>query len=266
MDDNLRGQVVSTAAEVYDEFFLPALFEEWPERLLEAARVGPGQTVLDVACGTGVLAMSVAGKVGPQGSVVGLDINEGMLAVARTKDENIDWRHGQAESLPFPDQSFDAVVSQFGLMFFENRQAAIGEMCRVLRPGGRLAIAVWDSLDNTPGYAAVTELLRRLFGKQAAQAIEAPYSLGDKQALQALLNQAGLTTARIETLPGTARFPSIESWMHTDIKGWTLASLLDDAQFKLLLKEARRELQRFAGPDGSVKFSAPAHIITASKS
>ncbi len=266
MDDTLKGQVTSNAAEVYDQFFLPALFAEWPERLLEAARIGPGQEVLDVACGTGVLALAAADRVGPQGSVVGLDINEGMLAVARTKDATIDWRHGRAEALPFPDRSFDAVVSQFGLMFFEDRVAAIQEMLRVLRPGGRLAIAVWDSLDNTPGYAAVTELLRRLFGNQVAEGLEAPYILGDLQALRTLLDHAGVAAATIETQRGTARFPSIESWMYTDIKGWTLASLINDTQFELLLEEARQELQPFIGADGSVSFRTPAHIITASKS
>ena len=81
------------------------------------------------------------------------------------------WRHGRAEELPFDDHTFDAVISQFGLMFFEDRQAAIREMFRVLRPGGRLAVAVWDSLENTPGYLAVTELLQRLFGAEAADAL-----------------------------------------------------------------------------------------------
>jgi ubiquinone/menaquinone biosynthesis C-methylase UbiE len=98
--------------------------------------------VLDVACGTGVVAREAARRVGPAGAVAGLDRNEGMLAVARRMAPGIAWRHGLAEALPFPDGAFDAVICQFGLMFFEDRGKALGEMWRALRPGGRLAVAV----------------------------------------------------------------------------------------------------------------------------
>ncbi len=233
--------------------------------VVEAAQIGPGEMILDVACGTGVLTLAAAERVGPSGSVVGLDINEGMLAVARRKASTIEWRHGRAESLPFSDHTFDAVISQFGLMFFEDQEVAIQEMVRVLRPGGRLAIAVWDSLDNTPGYAAVTKLLQRLFGDQAADALRAPYELGDTQVLHSMFTGVGLEDLMIETHQGTARFPSLETWMYTDVKGWTLASILDDSQFKVLLREAKRELQPFVGKDGMVNFPAPAHILTAHK-
>jgi ubiquinone/menaquinone biosynthesis C-methylase UbiE len=111
MSESERGQVSRSAAEVYEEFFVPALFEEWTDRVAEAARVGPGARVLDVACGTGVLARKVAGRVGSTGSVVGLDVNDGMLAVARRAAPGIEWRQGRAEALPFGDASFDAVVS-----------------------------------------------------------------------------------------------------------------------------------------------------------
>ncbi len=265
MNDIKRGQVISSAAEVYDEFFLPALFQEWPARVLEAADIESGQTILDVACGTGVLTLAASERVGPSGSVTGIDINDGMLAVAERKNPNIEWRQGRAESLPFSDQSFDVVISQFGLMFFENRRAAVEEMVRVLQPNGRLTIAVWDSLDNTPGYAAVTKLLKRLFGDDVADALRMPYILGDKKVLHSLFSGNGLVDVTITTYQGMAHFPSIESWMFTDVKGWTLANILDDEMFDLLLREAKRELRPFVSDDGTVKFPTPAHIITAYK-
>src|SRR5262245_61490850 len=117
MNDSDKGQVSRNAAEVYEEFFVPALFQEWTSRVAGAAKIQAGQRVLDVACGTGILARTVAERVGPAGSVVGLDMNEGMLAVAARKAPQIEWRQGISEALPFDGDSFEAVVSQFGLMF-----------------------------------------------------------------------------------------------------------------------------------------------------
>jgi len=142
------SQAQIEAANAYETLFVPALFGEWAPRVAEAAQVKLGQRVLDVACGTGVLAREVVSRTGPSGYVAGVDPDPGMLAVARTLAPSVDWREGDAESLPFPHRSFDAVVSQFGLMFFADRHRAIREMLRVLAPGGRLAAAVWDSLDN----------------------------------------------------------------------------------------------------------------------
>ncbi len=265
MSESERGQVVRRAAEVYDEFFLPALFCEWTAPVTDAAALRPGQVVLDVACGTGVLARAAAGRVGRAGSVVGLDRNEGMLAVAKRKAPEIEWRQGLAESLPFDAERFDAVVSQFGLMFFEDRPAALREMMRVLRPGGRLAVAVWAPLDASPGYAAAAELLQRLFGEEAASALRMPFVLGDVRALDALFAEAGIAGAEVSTREGTARFPSIRSWMHTDIRGWTLADSIDDAQFECLVTEAERTLGRFTDGGGGVAFAVPGHIVTAAK-
>lgn len=259
------GQVTRDAADVYEGYFVPALFREWAPRVADLARIRPGQRVLDVACGTGVLAREVADRVGPSGEVIGLDINEGMLAVARRKAPTITWQHGQAEALPFEANSFDAVASQFGLMFFEDRHGALQEMMRVLRSGGRLAVAVWGALDQSPGYAAMVDLLRRLFGDDVARALRAPFVLGDRRLVHALIAETNMVGAQITTQMGTARFPSIESWIHTEIRGWTLADALDDAQFDLLLREARVALRPLVAADGTVAFAVPALVITASR-
>lgn len=257
-----RGQVIDSAAEVYEKFFVPALFQEWTSLVVDAANIVPGHHVLDVATGTGVLAREAAKRVGSHGSVIGLDINESMLTVARQKAPEITWRNGRAEELPFDDRSFDAVISQFGLMFFEHRQAAIREMVRVLRPGARLAVAVWDSLENTPGYLAVTGLLQRLFGSEAADALRAPFVLGDTDQLYSLFEDVGLEEVNVVTHTGTARFPSISAWMFTDVRGWTLADMIDDAQFERLQSEAEKELRPFVDSRGTVAFPSPAHILT----
>lgn len=150
-------------------------------------------------------------------------------------------------------------------MFFEDRVKALTEMWRVLRPGGRLAVAVWENLDKSPGYAAVTALLERLFGHRIANAMRAPFILGDRGELASLFAAAGLHSASVRTVVGRARFVSIEDWVHTDIKGWTLANQLDDRQYAQLLQSAKSELKVFLTPAGHVEFESPAHIVGAVK-
>jgi SAM-dependent methyltransferase len=265
MKNAVEGQVTRGAADVYEEFFVPALFLEWSGKVADAARLEPGQNVLDVACGTGVLARRVLDRVGPSGAVTGLDRNEGMLAVARRKAPAIAWRSGRAESLPFDEGAFDAVVSQFGLMFFDDQEKALGEMWRVLRPGGHLAVAVWASLDRSPGYEALTGLIERLFGGEVAGALRAPFVLGDTALLAGLFSRAAIPEVKITTLEGKVHFPSLEEWIRTEIKGWTLADVLDDAQYARLQRESAAHLAAYVRPDGSVEFAGPAHVVTATK-
>lgn len=253
-------------AEIYDEQFVPALFRPWGPVLCEVARIGPGQRALDVGCGTGALTLAVAERVVPGGAVVGLDPNPDMLAAARRKGARVEWRDGRAEALPFADASFDAVVSQFAMMFFDDRVAALREARRVLRPGGRLALAVCDAVERSPGYAALAGVLDRLFGPSVANAFRAPFALGDASLLRALCRDAGLADAQIARRQGTVRFASIDALVSTERACvWTLGGLLDDAQFERLLHEAQGVLRPFVGADGKVAFTMPALLITAGK-
>ena len=189
-----------------------------------------------------------------------------MLEVARRKRIDADWRAARAESLPFDDQSFDAVVSQFGLMFFDDRAQSLREMMRVLRPGGRLAVAVCDGLDRSPGYAALADLLQRLFGDRVAAAFRAPFVLGDEVLLQRLCEEAGIGGAVVARHAGVVRFASIDALVSTERAcAWTLGGLLDDAQFDSLLEESCIQLAPFVQPDGSVAFTMPALIISAQR-
>ena len=254
---------IRTPAEIYDNLFVPALFQQWSDIVLDAAQISASAKVLDIACGTGVLALAAADRVGTEGKVVALDASPEMLAVARRKSRSIEWHEGVAESLPFEDKTFDAVVSQFGIMFFSDRITALKEMMRVLRRGGRLAIAVCDSLDHSPGYSALAKLLERLFGTRVADAFRAPFVLGNPETLRSLCSNADIGNAQIRQHVGHVRFASIASLVSTERAcAWTLGGMLDDQQFEQLSREAELALKPFASPNGEVVFEMPALIIT----
>lgn len=264
MKPSSDGQVAKSAASIYEQFFVPALFDQWPERLLERTQIQSGNSFLDVACGTGILARKAEAIIGEAGQVIGIDPNEGMLAIAASANDRVDWLSGVAETLPFDDNTFDSVASQFGLMFFADRIGALAEMARVAKPGGSVVIAVWDDVENSPGYSAMIQLLQHMFGKEIADELRAPYELGDVSALGGLFEKAGVNEVNIERVAGTANFASIDAWVTTDIKGWTLADKLDDAQFAELQHEAQTALRDLAAADGAVEFKHDAIIASAS--
>lgn len=264
-EPTLQAQI--DAAGAYEALFVPALFGPWAPKVADAAGIRPGQRVLDVACGTGVLGREVASRVGSAGGVTGIDPNPGMVAVAKRIAPAVEWREGVAESLPFPDRTFDAVVSQFGLMFFTNRRQALREMLRVLKPGGRLVVAVWDALDRMPAYASEVALLEQIAGRQAADALRAPFVLGDREDLAGLFADAGAATATIVTHHGTARFPSIRSMVEADLRGWlpVMGIDLDEDQIGRILQDAERSLGAYAMADGRAVFDISAHFVTEKK-
>jgi SAM-dependent methyltransferase len=264
-EPTLQAQI--DAANAYESLFVPALFGQWAPKVADAAHLQPGDRVLDVACGTGTLAREIASRIGSAGRVVGIDPSPGMVAVAKQLAPAVEWREGVAESLPFPDQSFDAVVSQFGLMFFEDRRQAIGEMLRVLATGGRLAVAVWDSLDNIPAYATEVALLGRMAGRQAADALRAPFILGNRKNLATLFSEAGTTSAEITTHHGMAQFPSTRTMVEADLRGWlpVMGVILSEEQIGRILQEAEQVLSSYATAEGRAVFPVSAHLVIARK-
>ena len=261
-DNASTGQVSTTAAEVYEEFFVPALFAQWAAPMLDAVDAHPGDRVIDIGTGTGVLARSALRRVGSTGSVIAVDPNDGMLAVAARLAPELDVRRGVAEQLPVADNETTCTTCQFALMFFQDRARAISEMARVTRPGGRVAVATWAAIEESPGYAAMVDLLGEVLGGWAAEALRAPFCIGTTDELKDLL-QASFGDVVVQRRAGDAHFASLDEWLHTDIRGWTLSDDVDDEEFERLRRAATKRLAQFVGADGAVSFPAPALIATA---
>lgn len=191
------------AMTVYDEILVPRMFAPWAELLLDEVAPAPGENVLDVATGPGTVARPAADRVGPTGSVTACDLSPSMLSIARGKPAAlgagpITYVECPADALDVPDASFDVVVCQQGLQFFPDRAAALAEMRRALRPGGRVGIAVWCSIEHCPPPAALAIALGQVLGEDARREYEAgPWGLGDGRHLHDLFDAAGFTDIRV---------------------------------------------------------------------
>jgi ubiquinone/menaquinone biosynthesis C-methylase UbiE len=245
---------MSNPAETYESYMVPPLFAPFAQRLVAAADPRPGERVLDIACGTGIVARLAAPYVGSTGALVGIDLNPDMLAVARAAAGraglSIDWHEGRAEALSIPDGSFDVALCQFGLMFFADRQAALADMHRVLTPGGRAAVSVWQGLDHHPFYQTLHEVIERLLGSSSVDDI---FALGDADELRRSLTQAGFRDVAIYSVSLSARFPDPEGFLAGEIDVDTAAipamQHLDATARKEMTATIRDEM---AGPLGAV--------------
>ncbi len=236
---------MSNPAESYESYMVPTLFAPWAARLVRSANPGPDERVLDLACGTGVVARHVARRLGSKGTITGLDLSPHMLAVARTAAEReglaIDWREGRAEQLPFPEKSFDLALCQFGLMFFTDRSLALAEVRRVMANGGRAFLSVWQGLDRHPFYRKLHNVIQKRLGLSALQDI---FALGQISELRTLMTDAGFQRVEIEPVSMTARFPNPEGFLagEIDVDTAAIPSMQTfDAEARRAIIEAIRE-------------------------
>lgn len=252
-------------AENYERHFVPAIAAPLAHELVEVARLRRGERVLDVACGTGIVARLAAEQVGSDGYVAGVDVNPGMLDVARsaTLEAEIEWREGNAEVLPVADRSVDVVLCQMGLQFVEQKAAALREMHRVLIPGGRVLV-------NVPGptpvpFVILEQALARHLGPEAAAFVRVVFSLHDPAELRNLIESAGFddvvarSTATNLPLPPAADF----LWQYvysTPLAG--LAGQLDDDRRAALEEEVVAGWEPFVD-NGGIRLDVGVTVATA---
>ena len=233
MSETNAYHVSDNAAEMYQANMVRYMFMPWGERMLSLAAVQPGEHVLDVACGTGVVTRLAAIAAGRSGAVTGADVNPAMLAVAGALEPvdgaPITWIEADAGDMPVADESFDVALCQQGIQFFGDPGAGLREMRRALRPRGRVVVTVWRPLHFQPGHAAVAEMVEEFVGPKAGASRRAPYSFGGRETLRPLFESAGFGHVRIRIDTILLRFPSAEGMVQSMMAGTPLSAFMANA-------------------------------------
>lgn len=235
------------AAENYERYFVPSIGRPVATALVEAAGLRSGERVLDVACGTGVVARLASERVGRRGAVTGLDPNPGMLAVAQgaaSSDASIAWHESPAETMPFPDEGFDVVLCSMGLQFFSDREAGLREMRRVLVPGGRVLASLPGP--SPPPMQAMAETLASHLSPESASFVHAVFSLHDADEIRSLATGAGFDDVEVRSEPVALRLPPPEDFLWQYVHSTPMAAMVaqvDDQRREALARDFSERCQ-----------------------
>ena len=247
------GLTLETARE-YEQFFVPAIFSQWPAVVIDVAEIKEGEASQNVYQTDLHLHQLNKMRVGVSGSVSGLDLSESMLTVARETSPGVQFYQGSVIDLPFDDASFDVVTSSFMLMFVPDPEKALSEMLRVLRPGGRLAICVWEALTESPVYSGLVTFATNRIDSTAGESLGWPFALGEEEKLRAIFRAAGAPSVKLSHQSGRAQFPSVEDFVRTEIEAWLLADSVKDAQIDAIIEDTRAEFALYCDDAGGIDF------------
>ncbi|MGN6676600.1 MAG: class I SAM-dependent methyltransferase [Streptosporangiaceae bacterium] len=273
MENHEHWQLDGGAPEIYQRHLVPAVTAIWAADLVERVGLRRGARVLDVACGTGVVARMAAERVGRTGRVAGLDINQGMLAVARSVQgvggSTIGWHQGSVLALPFLGASYDVVMCQLGLQFFPDRPAALAEMRRVLVTGGKAGLSVFGPIEHNPATFALAQALDRHLGPGASAVKRAEHLLADTTTLRALADEAGFRRITVATETRLVRFPSAADYVRIQLTATPLASQLTTGAGRprqqvteLIIDEVTAALRSYHVA-GALAFPQETHVLAA---
>lgn len=267
MKTNEQWHMATEAAERYERVVARHIFGPWAPLLVDAAQLLAGERVLDLACGTGVVARMAAQRLRREGRVTGLDLNPGMIAVARSlpapDGAPIQWLEGSALALPLHARSVDVVLCQQGLQFFPDKPLALREMRRVLDRGGRLALSVWNSagLYNT----AVGEALVRFAGEDTASRFLASRNVPAREELERLVFAAGFLDFSVRVSRINVHLPRLDQFVLEHLAATPVAasiSALETETREHIGTSVMRAMRRFADGDG-VTYPEETHVVTA---
>lgn len=269
-----QWQLEGTAAELFQRYIVPLITSLWAADLVERSAPRPGERVLDVACGTGVVARLAAERMGT-GRVVGIDLNPGMLAVARTVPQTVgpkvEWHETSVLHMPFPDGAFDVILCQLGLQFFPDRARALAEMFRVLTPGGRLALNVFTAIERTPVAHALADALDRHLGAGASSIKRSEHTLSDGRLLEDLVSAAGFKDLTVSSVTQMFRFPSPRDYVRLQLSATPQAGMvanMDADQRDALIDAITGDLVRSLGGNatgGELVSPQECHVLLATR-
>ena len=263
-----KQAVDTTAGEAYEKHMVPGMFVRWTERAVNLAGLQPGEKVLDVACGTGIGARVAAKKIGRKGKIVGLDLDPGVVEVARRLAEAggtlIEWHCASALEMPLPDAEFDVVFCLQGIQFFPDRVAGFAEIRRVLKRTGRLVATLWGPIESNKGHQAIVRALEDQ--KVDAAPAKKACSFADPAEIRDAAARAGFGSIEIRTEDGLTEYSSFESF----VEGITVGSpstrraiqLLSDAGRDRFWVEVRAALTPYL-VKGRLAYPMRTHIVVA---
>ena len=249
---------------------LEAWLGEATELMLDLARIGEGSHVLDVAAGAGGQTLAAARRIGPSGAVLATDISFNILEFAAEEARaagfaNVATRVMDGEDLEVEDESFDAVISRVGLIYFPDQRRALGEMRRALRDGGRISAIVYSTPERNEFFSIPVSVIRRRAGLPApAPGIPGPFSLGQPGALEAAYEEAGFGDIEVRSVDAPVRFSSAAECVRFERESFgalhQMLAGLDEAGREAAWEEIESELRRFEGPGG---FEGPCELLVA---
>jgi ubiquinone/menaquinone biosynthesis C-methylase UbiE len=216
----------NSSATAYDQRLVPWYFQHWADHMIRLAAPEVDSQAVDVACGSGMITRALLTRLGPRGWIAGVDLNPAMLAHARSTvaDRRVTWHVAEASRLPFQDEAVDVVYCHQGLQFFHDRPAAVNEICRILRPGGRVVVAVWGHLEANPEVSALSAAIGEFLGPDAGHVMTAICGFPDRDALGVLLGASGFVDVQVENVRQVARHPDVHDAMDGQLEALPIAA------------------------------------------
>ncbi len=250
-------------ADMFENILVPSIFRPWGSDMLDRVPISARDRVLDVGCGTGILARLVRERAGSHTHVEGVDLSALMIAKARSLAPDMTWQEAGAVKMPRPDGSVEVVLCQQAYQFFPDREAASREMHRVLAEGGRVAISTWRPIEECELFHGLDQAATKLFGPRP----DRRHSFGDGAAIAHILSGAGFKQANAQVTTRDERFPDARAFVRLNL-GATYPPINEMSESEqasaidAMMREAKDTLVRFADGPG-LKHPMKANLVTA---
>jgi SAM-dependent methyltransferase len=271
VEASTQWQLALDAAVRYEQVLVPAILGPAARALVDWASLKPGETVLDVGCGTGAATRFAAEQVGPAGRVSGIDVNAGMIAVARSlpllDGVAIDWQVESAYSIPLSDRSQDVVLCAQTLQFLSERGKALAEMQRVLKPGGRAVLSLWCEIESSPYFQALVEAVSGRIGPETAEGLGAAFNLSNSEEIRRLVSGANFETVEITAKQLDLDLPPLPEFVPRHVQATPMAPGFNAAPERARRAVVRDVAERLAGyqTETGVRVPFRTHLVRAGK-